>query len=1194
MPEVKNHVDSLLARLRQPRTHSRPVLLPAKAVTSPKETLEVQPFLVICPSDIITLVNSLFPERRPNSSSMEKEFSNRGLASSASSVSGISIPFRTASTPGDGSSILSQSATSMTSDSTSREPLLDTLGKSDSSDCLTMEQREAAMIRPVPTEEYGRRLRMACSEMSRILGADAIAGACHPCAERWAVLHVSSDGKELRTRMRKDTEGDDETEEDSHDSDSEDEGTSNGMELENDYHQLKEAVVKLLSEYELPKTLSDPSAFSNGTATHKLKRGGNVLRKSTATHKDDPSLKQLYQTQGQSSLNQRQGQSRSSSGLGYAEEEEEPAKERPSDLAIMLEAAFHQCQSRNEFVNGHVWFKTLEHLRRLSTPSLTRDGYAPLLHYFARGPRDSLGRSFSAIEEFEAWFVWLKQSQERHDANVEDMMLTFKNLRDKMWYKTAVLTSAGYDEAKNVAIALKMMAKTPKSTDVVPTVTHKRNYSKSSSTGNFLLKTEAQVLDLMAAPPEHAGLNKLADEQAEITSKWLAQYGIENFCKGEERIHRFCLEVDKCVNKMVGEDRLAGPVLWSSELYRRDKDILDNGRQDLWLIGGSTLSFGSEEDDDTKADRPASMSLDFVQKPSQSSLRSITTQGSQQSFDSAKWSSGSRAVNLMDAQDYFGVSSPALTIDSTVTFWSPFQTQSQSPSASVRPVSGSTPRGGATQKPPAVSNEDKRRFLLDLKQTLTGLLLSDLGIMVFDKGSETDSWFSGDLGEECIRRKEEEEKKRKQKLAKKKSMRNLKNAREQHKNGGLDASSNRERGSPAGTPQHLPSDIHSAGEHSTASDATARSSGLAVAKKAGLLEFPYNVAFRRLLRKFAAHPNPFAKLHALYDLELLIIASLSAKSGKNYGNRRDTLPPITQSPTLDAVPDLIVKEAVVPVAQAQNLEEAIANVTERRSHTMNTPQHPSGRGSPVLGSRSGGRSTASPPSADMIVDVLQGLFQDAAIRPKTLFRDLQYIAAFVPAQMLDKTARGKAFWDAGLAALGLKQDVCRYMVEIADDIVAENTQSRSASLQQQTQLHQQSIPAATLTDGSLNPPPTAGAGTSPSPAPTNVPSHWTMSDAARMFLITAKEGDAVAERELAIFYLTHPDLLPRAVLPLSKPKEIFKGELLSHNRNRKEDPARSDPMTMCVAQHWMEMSRKGGDELATKYLRARDDIERIP
>jgi hypothetical protein len=1188
MPEVKSHVENLLTRLRKSGTHARPLLQPAKAVTSPRETVEVQPFLVICPSDIITLVNSLFPERRPGSPP-EKDSSRLGLASAASSISEISIPFRATSTPGDGSSILSQSASSMTSDMTSREPLLEPSESSDSAENLLIEQRDAAMIRPVPTEEYGRRLRIACSEMSRILGADAVAGTCHPCAERWAVLHVSADGKELRTRMRKDFEGDNEANDDSPDSDSEDEAGSSGMELENDYHQLKESVVKLLSEFEMPKVLSDPAAFSNGTATHKGKRG--KLRKSTVTHQEDPSVKQRYHSQSQSSdvaVSQRSNARPSVSGI---EDEEPAALDQPSDLTTMLEAAYHQCQTRNEFVEAHTWYKTLEHLRRLSTASLTRDGYAPLLHYFARGPRDSLGRSFSAIEEFEAWFVWLKQSQERHDAKLEDMMLSFKNLRDKMWYKTAVLTSAGYEEAKNVAVALKMMVKLPKAMDGKPAVTHRRTFSKTS-TNNILLKTEAHFLDVMAAAPEHAGLNKLADEQAEMTSKWLAQYGIENFCKGEERIHRFCLEVDKVVNKMVGDGRLTGPVLWSSELYRRDKDILDHGRQDLWLIGGNTLNFGSDEELENK-DRPSSMSLDFVQRPIQSSLRSLTTQGSQQSFDSAKWSSGSRAINLMDAQDYFGVSSPALTIDSTVTFWSPFQTQTQSSNTSGRPGS-KTP---VVQPTAASSSDDKRRFLLDLKQTLTGLILSDLGTMVFDKGSETDSWFSGDLGEECIRRKEAEERKRKQRVARKKSMRSLKAAREQQKMTSALETARTERSSPvppvAATP-HGPSDSPSAGEHSnSSSDATARSSGgLAVARKAGLLEFPYNMAFRRLLCKFEAHPNPFSKLHALYELELLIIASLSAQSGKPHGYRRETLPPIAQSPTLGSVPELAVKQSDVPTPRAQNLEQAIANVTERRSQSMNMVQsHSNTHGLPAPGRSSGGRSSAGlgPPSADMIVDVLQGLFQDAEIRPKTLFRDLQYIAAFVPAQMLDKTARGKAFWDASLAALGLKQDMCRCMIEIADDIVAENTESRSASAQQQIQ--QQASSTVNATDQTASPPTTE--------------SRWTMSDAARMLLITAKEGDAVAERELAILYLTHPDLLPRAVLPLTKPRDIFKVELLSRHRNDSrparggppggpDDVVRSDPMTMCVAQHWMEESRRGGDELATKYLRARDDIERIP
>jgi len=287
------------------------------------------------------------------------------------------------------------------------------------------------------------------------------------------------------------------------------------------------------------------------------------------------------------------------------------------------------------------------------------------------------------------------------------------------------------------------------------------------------------------------------------------------------------------------------------------------------------------------------------------------------------------------------------------------------------------------------------------------------------------------------------------------------------------------------------------------------------------------------------------------------VAALSSKSGRYAVGRRDTLPPVPQSPPLRADPDLSSRETTVHNTQAKNLPEAIANVENRRSHSMNVHHYSSGRESP-----SGNRSPNRLPSTDMVVDVLQSLFRDAEIRPKTLFRDLQFIAAFVPASMLDKTEKGKAFWDAGLAALGLKQDVCRYMVEIADDIVAENTQNRTA------------------THG----------GTTPTPE-SQTKRQWTMSDAAKMYIITAKEGDAAAERELAIFYLTHPELLQRTLLPLSKPREIFKESLLNQKR---EDPERSDPMTMCVAHHWMELSKKGGDELATKYLRARDDMEKIP
>ncbi|KAF1996961.1 hypothetical protein P154DRAFT_471660 [Amniculicola lignicola CBS 123094] len=1190
LPEIRGHIENILARFKHTKSHAKPVLLPAKAITSPRETVEVQPFIVVCPADIITLVNTLFPERRPPSSHFDKEAHRRtGLTSSASSISGISMPFRTNSaSAGDASSILSASASSMTSDTTSREPLIDPSVQPIHHPIVPLKEDYVEKAKIAPTEDYGRRLRMACSEMSRILGVESCSGSCHPCAERWGVLYISPDGKQLKTRMRKDSDDEDEHDDDSPDSDSsDDEGPSDGIDLENDYHLLKEAIGKLVEEWEIPKELapdSESKSFTNRTSTHRRDaRGGRAALRDGPNHlgSRNPYLSQ-GQGQSQSQISNLIASQRilptrhRSPQHPRSNSNPQPAEsqEKASVLVTMLETAMYQCQARSDFVNAHLYYKTLQILRKLSSPSLTKNGYAALLNYFARGPRDSLGKASNAIEEFEAWFVWLKQSQERHDATIEDMILELKNLRDKMWYITDVRCSASYEEAKNVAIALKIMGQPTKTLDGKPiSLPRPRNYSKSSS-NNFLLKTEAQVVDIMAAPGDFGGPNKLSDEQSDITLKWLNQYSVENFCKGEERIHRFCLEVDKCVNKLVGDGMMDGPVLWSSELYRRDKEVLDSGRQkgDLFLTGVGTLSIAGDEEYETQG-RPGSRNLDFAQRPSQNSLRSIANRnGSQQSFDLSPW-----GRTPTDSHDYFGGSSPVLTIDSSATFWTPFQTQAQSPTSatSIRPRTASSSKGTVMLKQSASVNEDKRRFLLDLKQTLTGLLLSDLGTMVFGHGSETDAWFSGDLGEDCLQRKEEEERHRKRQLARKKSMKSLRNTgRIEHRNGPLDTLGRAERSQaapPVATLQHAAASDshHSAGEHSSSSDATARSSGM-TAKKAGLLEFPYNTAFRRLLNKFATHPNPFSKLHALYELELLIIASLTSRSGRSFNNRRDTLPPVPQSPTLGAMPELSSREPAAHTSRAQNLEEAIANCEERRSYTLNHERSSTASPQPY---RSGARSPAGPPSTDMIVEVLQGLFRDADIRPKTLFRDLQYIASFVPAQMLDKTARGKAFWDVGLAALGLKQDVCRIMVEIVDDIVAQNSKRDPLLNANASAAVPKRVDAA------------------PTPPITEPASRYTMQDAARMLLITAKEGDPIAERELAIFYLTSPELVHRTVLPLTKPRDVFKTELLNRERRASQDPARSDPMTMCVAQHWMEQSKRGGDMLATKYLRARSEFE---
>ena len=1063
----------------------------------------------------------------------------------------------------------------MTSDATSREPLLDVLSHSTDgrSSYTSFGSRETLQgLEKSAMEDYGHKLRTAVVEMTDHLGFDATTGSCHPCADRWTIIYISHDGEQLEPSMRKDWADTDEDEEDSLNGDSEEEDTTHKLDLEGEYHQLKRAITRLVEEFEIPTELApenESKEFSNRPSVVGRKVNKTVSRKVSPTNLGPHGLSRnpyhssshlsdmiASQKHSKAEPGQRPHRSNSLKEARYRE------AEGPAVLLTMLEAAMSQCQSRSDYIGAHVYWKTLQQLRRLSSSSLTRDGFAPLLNYFSRGPRDSLGKSAGVIEECEAWFVWLKQSQERQDAVIDDMMLRIQNLRDKMWYVTDVKNSAAYEEAKNIALALKMMGEQPRlAQGKMASLLRSRNLSKTATT-NFLLKTETQLVDLMTALPEQGGPYKLSDEQSDMTTKWLTQYGIENFCKGEERIHRFCVAVDKCIKKLVGNDILDGPVLWSSELYHRDKRILDSGRQkgDLVFAGLGNMTVVGNEDYGSDFARSSHRNLDLIGRTGLRELRSMSARNpSQQSFDSSRRSTrGSGSMDLMDSQDYFGIGSPVLSIDSTSTFWSPFQTERHPPSSASSLRSRKDTIISVTSEK---ANLDKQSFLLDLKQSLTGLLLSDLGTTIWSLGSETDAWFSGELGEECIQRKAEKERRKKRALAKRRSIKSLRTAKAERNGISLEALGRDGRSQPAApvaTLEHAAPATRAPGEASSSSDSAVRLSGVTAARRAGLLDFPYNAAFRALLAKFSTHPNPFAKLNALCELERLIIASLSSRSRRPYNSRKDSVPIAPVFPSLGAMGNLSTRDVGVQVMRARNLEETIANCESRRSHTMAASGH-----GPFARKQSGTRQHQSSPTTEAIVEVLQGLFRDSNMRPKSLFRDLQFIASFVPFPILDKTELGKAFWDAGLAALGLKQDVCQMMVEIADDIVAHHTKNRSLSPTRDTMEDPDSSELA----------------------------RFSMEDAARMWSITAKEGDPVAQRELAIFYLTHPDLVARTTLPLSKPSDTFKAQVMSQ---RNEDPTRSDPATMCVAYHWMELSSHGGDDLARKYLRSREELNALP
>jgi len=190
------------------------------------------------------------------------------------------------------------------------------------------------------------------------------------------------------------------------------------------------------------------------------------------------------------------------------------------------------------------------------------------------------------------------------------------------------------------------------------------------------------------------------------------------------------------------------------------------------------------------------------------------------------------------------------------------------------------------------------------------------------------------------------------------------------------------------------------------------------------------------------------------------------------------------------------------------------------------------------------------PSEREIVQSLKRILMET--KPRTLFRDLQYISACVPPEIMNDTENGKAFLQVGLAALAYKNDVCWSMVDVAAKIITTDGVKR-------------------VSDG-------------PSALGT------TLGDAAYYLILAAKEGNPVAQREVASLYLTHPGLLQPHSLPLSLPRETFRTEMMYFQHRKPHEPHAE---AMCLALHWMQHASSNGDEIARRKLMEREGSNSI-
>lgn len=775
-----------------------------------------------------------------------------------------------------------------------------------------------------------------------------------------------------------------------------------------------------------------------------------------------------------------------------------PAYDLSTELQGALANAASNCQKNSLFAKARLFQQVLQWVRSSAGNEPVQGVLNSLFDKLGIISRRAIGHDLAVMGKLETQIDSIRMDQNLQLKKVQALAEVVSRLREKMWYISGVRFAGKYEDLFKVTSALKTMGLPVKPAPSKGQLPLRHRATGSALYEGLALKSESAILELLAATPAHGGPNKLSDKQISLTSDWLLYHGIENLCKGEERLHRFCHEVSRCTDAVVSDSIFENPLLWSSELFdelhcaatkRRTASIhqpaTGSARERLRVLCCR------------RADRPSSSRL----SPGLGGRKSPFSHGSP---DTLGMETGFTMVDR-NPMGYPRSCSPTLTNSTTGTIWSSFTSGEQVPSSvtSLPSHTHSRPLSDRSSNASLSSHHCQKAFVEDLKHNITGLILSDVGHL-FTDGSETDlalwNTFDGRFANAIS----------------------------------TSAFTDNDNKLSCLQPMDPPVDFaDTLPQHSKPDDSYGSPESLSI--------------FQQLLNKFEITPNPYEKLKLLHDIQSL---------NQAWDEPETSFESAEQHAGLEG-------RAHFEFVRTRNGEEQ-AGATD-----------------------------------DPAVSFFRRLFLDSSMRPKTLFRDLQYIAALVPTSTLDNSDEGHAFWNATIAALRIKQQILRSMIEVADAIVAYHTLTRGHSFVSSAAQAERDL--ATFTSSRPN-----------SAAAMENVAQYSMADAAELYLITAKEGDAAAQREVATLYLTHPEIMKRVIAPLTKAGDVFKGAAstaaavdtgkgskkgagIGQQQQQQQDAdSKYDLVTMAIARHWMELAANGGDELAKNTLRATDEIERIP
>ena len=789
------------------------------------------------------------------------------------------------------------------------------------------------------------------------------------------------------------------------------------------------------------------------------------------------------------------------------------ARNAGDTLQALLEDALATHEAQCDYITAHQLWQALALYKELKASQSWHDLPSCISEALVNDFRTRLQRLNEQRKLCERILRPLDLQMRRQRADLTRLAEMRMALRVKMWYVSDVKNSSPYEDALLVTKALRAMANPKRGKQPASITSWARQRLRGVTAYD---RADKQALETLSAAKDHGGTSKLADEQVEVTSRWLTKNSIENFCKGEERIHRFCYEVHKSVNRLAGLNMLESPVLWSSHLFRRERAAFDT------RSGNSTMSTYPY----TPITPPLSFNeLKVISSPTigqiASPFQKSPSVGARPPMD---FSGGLHITSLPQspirdpAAQFARNPHPALS-SKGFGHLSP-------PMTPLSPKLNEVYSATAPNRPELVSRP-KSCFVEELRRHLLALILSDLGYLLWARGSETDVW----VNRAAAQAQES-------------------TPREKHDD--LEDP----------IPQSSPPPIDEPFAHVPGQEIPETDSVQEARPSKGNLDhvipsntkadcskrFPYDEAYSALLQRMSLIHDPRAKLQMLCQLDDLVRSSV----------KDDHTPDSAKAPPLEHA-ELENKKSseyrtTIPRTKASSLEEVIANCIERRAGTIGRTQKR--KPPPLLFSRP---SEEIPVGADEVVDKLRSIFCCNRLRPSTLFRDLQYIAAFISPSILDHTAQGKAFWDAGLAALALKEDLTSDTIRRATEVANYHIHAKNPA----------QFPDASKIPSSV--------------------ANTSLRDAAQFWLITAKEGSPVAARELALFYLTHPDLLRRATMPFSKAKDVFASTSLVE----RSSTGVLDPLTFAVVLHWMDVAAGGGDHEAKEFLRANGALGRV-